>query len=679
MAGDRPGGGTGTLTARGASAAVPAASRTTASGPEAGGRADSLAVLVLYAVLLVGIPSVYIVGPLGAPGTPAAIVGVVALGLWVLRRLTGAAAERPTPVHWLLLLFAASIAGSVVAAGLRPMVELEFTALWRGLIAVASWIGIALTVMDGLRTRERLERFLRVLVWLGAGLGLLGGLQFLTGIDVVPVLHVPGLTQNTDLGGLYERSGFNRVSGTALHSIEYAAVMSMLLPLAFAQALRRGRSVTAWLPVLLIAGALPLTVARSGMLGLGVALAFAFLMTRGPQRVWLLVAVAALGVVVRALVPGLLGTISSLFTAGEQDISIAGRTADYGAVADFVSESPVSGRGLFTFLPSIYRILDNQYLGTLIEAGVVGLVALVLLIAGPAVLSLTHAVALRRAAEAGGSHRPPAADHLLPLSLGAALVAALLLFATFDGFSFPMCMGVFSVVVGAVGATWRLGRPAPAPRPARGRWQTLVALGVAAVVGAVGLLAVRAAQPAWSAEASLAIAVPPEPGQNIYYARVDTDGVTDLLRFGLDSTQVRTRLAAAGAGEYTVAIGTGSLGPHTDVLGFGDVMRVGMVAATPEEATHTVDLLVQEVDDELRRLQPGRDPASAGTVTVVDVQRPVVTLVPVHPAAGAAGVALLALLAGLVVAAVPVGSRPRPAPAPAAGRHRTPEPVGAGA
>ena len=48
--------------------------------------------------------------------------------------------------------------------------------------------------------------------------------------------------------------------------------------------------------------------------------------------------------------------------------------ASYAIAGEFIGRAPIFGRGFSTFLPS-YRILDNQYLGLLIETGIVGLVA----------------------------------------------------------------------------------------------------------------------------------------------------------------------------------------------------------------------------------------------------------------------------------------------------------------
>ena len=634
-----------------------------AAPPTRWGEPDSMGILCTYAVLLIVIPSVYVIGPLGGAGTPAAVLGVLALGLWCLRRLVDGPTAPPTAVHWVLYVFVGAMIAALTTGALRPTSTLEFTALWRGTIAVASWVGIALTVMDGLHSRERLVSFLRVVVWLGTGLATLGIAQFLTGIDVVPYMHLSGLVQNGDPSGLGVRSGFPRVSGTALHSIEFSAVLAMILPIAFALALEGGqRRARAWLPVLLIATALPLTVARSGVLGLIVAFAFAFLMARGRQRLWLLLTLPVFAVVLRLAIPGLVGTIKSLFLSADQDISIAGRTSDYGAVSSLLHESPLFGRGLFTFLPSIYRILDNQYLLTLVEAGVVGLTATLLLVVVPTTLALRRARTVRLHEPSTPSAPHGGVAHLLPFGIGASLFSAALLFATFDGFSFPMCMGVFSVMLGASGAVLRLCRPdqdlghshtSPERLPS-GRLPRNRALAVAAVVAVSlvgGGLLVQGARPLYGATVSFALAVPGST-ENIYFTRPENSGMSDLLRYSLLGPGIRSRLIAAGAGDYTVAIGTGSLGPHTDILGYGDLMRIRATGSAPAAAERTVDLVVHEVRSELSDWQAieGADPSLA--VATVNVSPPEISLLPVHRAVGAVGVVALSALLGMGAASV---------------------------
>ncbi len=77
----------------------------------------------------------------------------------------------------------------------------------------------------------------------------------------------------------------------------------------------------------------------------------------------------------RFAIPGLLGTIRYLFLHMFEDDSYEGRRQDYSVVGRFIKERPLFGRGFGTFLPERYVYLDNQYLGLLIELGIVGMLA----------------------------------------------------------------------------------------------------------------------------------------------------------------------------------------------------------------------------------------------------------------------------------------------------------------
>jgi O-antigen ligase len=155
------------------------------------------------------------------------------------------------------------------------------------------------------------------------------------------------------------------------------------------------------------------------------------------------------------VVPGLFGTLRSLFQNLGTDPSVSGRTSDYALVGDLVAHNPVLGRGFRTFIPEQFilhtgegggtLILDNQYLGTLIEMGVVGLACLVSLFV--VVVLCTRNVRRR-------SSDPATRD--LAQSIAAAVMVAMLSFSTFDGLSFPMATSLLFLIVGCAGALRRL-------------------------------------------------------------------------------------------------------------------------------------------------------------------------------------------------------------------------------
>jgi O-antigen ligase len=166
-------------------------------------------------------------------------------------------------------------------------------------------------------------------------------------------------------------------------------------------------------------------------------------------------AVAGMGIFVFISVPGMLGTITDLFVGISGDSSTQSRTGSYGLAMQFFQRDPWVGRGFLTFLPE-YRILDNQYLGLLIDCGVVGLASLLLFF-------LTGFVVGQLARR--GSTDPETRS--LAHSMSAAVASATASFALFDAFSFPMFTGLTFLTLGLCGCLYRLereasGRAAPA-------------------------------------------------------------------------------------------------------------------------------------------------------------------------------------------------------------------------
>ena len=149
-------------------------------------------------------------------------------------------------------------------------------------------------------------------------------------------------------------------------------------------------------------------------------------------------------------VPGLLGTVRSLFRDVGTDPSIAGRTDDYQAVPALMEGHWWLGRGLGTFLPDTYFYLDNQYLGSLIQGGVVGLTAFIaLLVVG---LGVARGVRRRTTDPALRSE-----GQALAATIAALAVAAL----AFDALSFRQSAFLLFLVIGCAGAHWSLVRHLP--------------------------------------------------------------------------------------------------------------------------------------------------------------------------------------------------------------------------
>jgi O-antigen ligase len=181
--------------------------------------------------------------------------------------------------------------------------------------------------------------------------------------------------------------------------------------------------------------------------------------------------------------PGLIGTLASLFTAGTDDPSIAFRVNDYPLAERVWQEAPWFGHGGGTWMPvDSLNIFDNQFLSTAVELGLVGVVALSVFLVVPAIAAL---IARRRSAS------PEL--RLLCAALAGAGFAAPLCSVTFDSLSFPMFVNVYALVIGLIGACWRLAVAEEAP--ATGSLRTPAAIST--------LTEIRPPRPAWPGRAEV--------------------------------------------------------------------------------------------------------------------------------------------------------------------------------
>jgi O-antigen ligase len=417
--------------------------------------------LIAYLCLLYLLPARLVLPGMGGAGRPAIVAGLGLLLWWLLTRLHPALAVRSAqPVRWILLTLVTTFLIAYVAGFDRGLLPLEARSADRYLLSFGSWLGVALIAADGLRDRRDLDRVVGVLVGLSAVSATIGALQFY-GLDLAPYVRLPGLVYNQELVGLGLRGGpgFNRVYGTQQHYIEFGVVLAMVLPLGVHRALTATSRPVArrrWALVVLLAAAIPFSISRAGFLGLVTGFIVLCVVWPRPFRVKA-IAVAALGLVAfRIINPGVLGTIRSAFLNLENDPSILARRADYAATASYIADRPWFGRGVGTYVPEIYRVLDNQFLGALLEVGLVGTVALAAVYFG--IYALGRQV--RKAA-------PNDADAHLGQALAASSLVALITSFTFDSLAFPTFAGLLFLLLGLAGALWRVHRLPVEDQPER--------------------------------------------------------------------------------------------------------------------------------------------------------------------------------------------------------------------
>lgn len=402
--------------------------------------------LVVYLVLLLALPQQLIVGPLGFAGSPATIWGLVCFLRWVWFQVGRVhPIHEPRAVRWLALAFLAAVLLSYTRAMSFPMAGDEVTVADAGVLRVLSWLGVLLLAADGLRGTKDWWRVLEWVVGLCALLAALAIVQAFTGQAWVDRISIPGLIANAPIELTDARQGLTRPTGTATHAIEFGQVLTVGLVISAAMALVR-TSTTHRVAVMLTAAAALLTVSRSAVLSMLVA----FLVLGGTLSRRQKMAGAAMGVVVTMaaylLQPGLLGTLTRMFTGIEGDASARSRTDSYGYAFQAFSHSPWVGKGFATFLPK-YRILDNQWLLSAIEIGVVGVLALLLLM----VATVRSGFRAKRAL-------PTREEQVVVHACSAAVIALCVGMLFYDGFAFPQATGLLFVAGGLAAASYRISR-----------------------------------------------------------------------------------------------------------------------------------------------------------------------------------------------------------------------------
>jgi hypothetical protein len=199
---------------------------------------------------------------------------------------------------------------------------------------------------------------------------------------VMPFLHDMG-----DVGN-YQRAGTAklRVFGSAQHPIALSAALVMLAPLAL-YLYHRYRQRRWLLCSIALAAACASTISRTGVLMFAVVgVVFLWLRPEATRRLW--PALLVVPVVIHFVLPGTLGAIRQSFMpqgglvaeqqAGADTVG-SGRLADLSAGLEVWQRQPLFGQGFGTQVVDLTaggvdsNILDNQWLGTLIGTGIVGL------------------------------------------------------------------------------------------------------------------------------------------------------------------------------------------------------------------------------------------------------------------------------------------------------------------
>ena len=235
-------------------------------------RRDAVSLLTVYLIFLMAIPSALVFAPFGGAGAPSNMLGVVFLIVYLFRFLhpTFQISREHLTIRLAAVVLMCAFLASYAAGNFHVMDTLDENGADRGLIMISGWLGILLLAVDGISTIERLMKLLDRMVYGATGMAIIGIIQFFTAKNLAGYITVPGLSFNSASTDVAVRGSFNRPQATAIHPIEFGFVLATILPIAIhrAQYAPKGRRLVRWIEVGLMAVTLPMTVSRSGMLGL---------------------------------------------------------------------------------------------------------------------------------------------------------------------------------------------------------------------------------------------------------------------------------------------------------------------------------------------------------------------------------------------------------------------------
>jgi hypothetical protein len=321
----------------------------------------------------------------------------------------------------------------------------------------ASFVLVYFIAYSVVRSRGDIEYLVRAIVVCAAILSIFALVEYRTGQNyfdrlsrVIPVLEFKG-----DPTEGITRSGRLRVYASAQHPIALAGALAMVLPLAIYVALTT-RKAFWWLSVFLVGLGGLSTVSRTGPLMVVVGAVTLYVFRPADTRRLIPLALPAI-IVTFVILPNALGAFRSAFfpqgglVAEQQTIARGNQLQADGRFAD-ISPSlrqwearPLFGQGFATRVVEPVeranaRILDDQWLGLLVEVGVIG-VGLLLWLFTRSVSTLGR-LARRDASSLG----------LLSGSIAASIVAAGVGMITYDMFSFVQVTFLLFLML-AIGAS----------------------------------------------------------------------------------------------------------------------------------------------------------------------------------------------------------------------------------
>jgi polysaccharide biosynthesis protein PslJ len=317
---------------------------------------------------------------------PYRIIVALAVALWTLSLLAQPdVALRRSGLEGPVLVYAFALLASDFANPGRAAQYQSYVI--RALTLGLSVVVVFYFVVSVVRTFSQVLAILKLLVVGSSVLAALAMIESRTGWSPFQHLdhYVPLLQQTASLIG--ETRGNLRALGSAEHPIALGALFVIVAPLALYLAIRFGR--WWWATVVILMAGTFATVSRTAVLMMVVA-TLVLLVLRFRETWRFAPLLIPMVVMVHFVVPGALGAVKySLSPPGgliaeqsnDEIVTGSGRVADIGPSLALFSEKPVLGYGYGTLQTSgadaNARILDNQWLSSLLNVGLLGVLSLV--------------------------------------------------------------------------------------------------------------------------------------------------------------------------------------------------------------------------------------------------------------------------------------------------------------
>ena len=374
---------------------------------------------------------------------------VLAWALCMAAGGTDAPRFRVTPIHVTIAGFitAACVSLALNAPQLNHLLELDTGV--KKLVLIVSYAMLFVVIASSVR-RTEVHAFLTYTVAL-ATLCALGTVVeyrfefnvFYEGADaLLPGIFQVGTAEAAAIDGI----GRRLVRGPGEVPLEVVAMLSMALPIALSRLLTdhrwRDRIVYGFAAAMIMAAAVATNRKSAFVVPISVCLTLAYFRRRE------LLKLAPLGIVaiiaIHVMSPGAFGSILGQLGGDRLQVAtVSDRASDYDAVRPDLWTHFATGRGYGTYEHTSYRIIDMQLLLNLVEIGVFGLIAYVLI--------SVSIVGLARAP----IHARDPIEAPVALAAAAAAVGFLTASTLFDIMSFPHCPYIVLSLAGFLVAVLR--------------------------------------------------------------------------------------------------------------------------------------------------------------------------------------------------------------------------------